>query len=175
MDGGHPKRYRKMANCGGMCVTDPKWQPGDLRQACNGRFAATGTSLGPPVAAVILILFGCSLFFAFPARYLLWEMNDPAAMVLGAILGFVSLSSFLITATTDPGVIPPATPGPYMIHEMRPLRTQNALTNQGRVTLKYCDMCNIYRPPRAEHCPHCRNCVLKFDHRTCALIIISEQ
>jgi len=148
-----------------MCSVDPDWPNGVLNRNCNGRLVSTGGSVGPTLVALAMQLLGIALFFAFPARYLLEVESNPAAIVLGAILAFISLSCFAITALIDPGVIPPAEMPLYQMKESRPPRTQHVMTSQGRCTLRYCDACNIFRPPRVEHCPTCRNCILKYDHR----------
>lgn len=154
-----------------MCTRDVHWQSGDLRQDCNARCIATGDSIFPPILCLGLQATGMGLFFAFPARYLLVVEDNAAPITLGAVLSALCLALFLCACFTDPGVLPPAEVAPYLIHESRPPRTQNILTSQGKCTLKYCDVCNIYRPPRAEHCPTCKNCVLKFDHRTFLLFV----
>ncbi|XP_074582473.1 putative protein S-acyltransferase 15 [Curcuma longa] len=72
-------------------------------------------------------------------------------------LAFMCLFSFFVAVLTDPGSVPssfaPETEDPLKFGE----------------SLKYCDKCSIYKPPRAHHCRVCRRCVLKMDHH-CAWI-----
>ena len=40
----------------------------------------------------------------------------------------------------------------------------NLITPQSPYTYKYCNTCNIFRPPRSKHCNTCNTCVYGFDH-----------
>lgn len=69
----------------------------------------------------------------------------------------ISLYSLLAAATLDPGIIPRNPPKPHMPQIPRQ-------TDVDGTPCKYCDTCNIYRPPRCKHCRFCDNCVEEFDH-----------
>jgi hypothetical protein len=58
---------------------------------------------------------------------------------------------------SDPGIIPRDT------SNQRAVLPPGASVT-GVLSYKYCDTCNVYRPPRAKHCSVCQNCVLDFDH-----------
>ena len=83
-----------------------------------------------------------------------------------------------ITVFSDSGIIPAITPESEKFKQI----PHNSLTNidqymdRGQkfrpkysygnffLALRYCQSCNIYRPPRASHCSFCGYCVEKFDH-----------
>ena len=45
-----------------------------------------------------------------------------------------------------------------------PKASEKIEVNGKMYSFKYCDTCNIYRPPRSSHCRNCDNCVEKWDH-----------
>jgi len=45
-----------------------------------------------------------------------------------------------------------------------PPRFQDICLDGTTVRLKFCNTCQIFRPPRSFHCPICDNCVERFDH-----------
>nr|CCA30177.1 hypothetical protein NCLIV_069490 [Neospora caninum Liverpool]CEL71292.1 TPA: hypothetical protein BN1204_069490 [Neospora caninum Liverpool] len=70
-----------------------------------------------------------------------------------ALLVLFTVYFFLITACSDPGILP-----------RHPPRYQDVVINGNSIRLKFCTTCNIYRPPRSVHCAICDNCVERFDH-----------
>jgi len=89
-------------------------------------------------------------------------------MIFGIILPILSCLILLKTAFTDPGIIPRNDSiyrGASWSQRMPiPPRFQDICTDGTTVRLKFCSTCQIFRPPRAFHCPICDNCVERFDH-----------
>mmetsp|Transcript_514 Transcript_514/g.1271 ORF Transcript_514/g.1271 Transcript_514/m.1271 type:complete len:289 (+) Transcript_514:217-1083(+) len=74
----------------------------------------------------------------------------------------------------DPGILPrcgdlAAPEGSSVSVAARPPRKQHFVVHGSATARTYCDICAVYRPPRAEHCSLCNNCVTRFDHH-CAWI-----
>ncbi|XP_053562961.1 palmitoyltransferase ZDHHC18 isoform X1 [Bombina bombina] len=117
---------------------------------------------------LVLIVATSVLFFIFDCPFLTAHVTV-AVPVIGAVLLFFVLSSFLHTAFTDPGILPRATPSEAtalerQIRSQLPPHTLDVFINGQLVKLKYCLTCKIFRPPRASHCSICDNCVDRFDH-----------
>jgi len=69
----------------------------------------------------------------------------------------------MLTAYGDPGIIPRQ---PKIREDpfRRFKQTINLQINGVTVQSKWCDTCNLFRPPRTSHCSLCDNCVEEFDH-----------
>lgn len=64
--------------------------------------------------------------------------------------------NYRLVVTTSPGHVPEG---------WRPdLHSGDAIEVKGSGGLRYCKMCDHYKPPRAHHCRKCKTCVLKLDH-----------
>eukprot|EP00752_Nemacystus_decipiens_P006989 g6269.t1 len=98
-----------------------------------------------------------------PTMFFVWEMFRGFPVRGGGVLGTVGLSlwalamsNLWLTALSDPGIIP-RNPS----NERAPPPVGEAIGLHG---FKYCETCNIFRPPRSKHCQSCNNCVDRFDH-----------
>ena len=90
-----------------------------------------------------------------------------AIFVILLLLFLFNLGSLALTALTNPGIIPRRHGvAPPPVDPARPdaRRTRTWTVHGQKVKTKFCDTCNIYRPPRCNHCRRCDNCVERFDH-----------
>ncbi|KAF9469319.1 DHHC palmitoyltransferase-domain-containing protein [Collybia nuda] len=94
-----------------------------------------------------------------------------AVVLVGAYLAALVITNMIVTATTDPGILPrnldldppyPATsPSDGGIRAPMP---RDLKVRSDVVRVKYCPTCKTYRPPRSSHCKMCDNCVDGCDH-----------
>lgn len=103
----------------------------------------------------------------------MWSFISPAIPIIQAWLFLTIHCLHLITAFSDPGIIPRVLEdenadaddnNPWRRGRAMPPQTRNIDINGASVQTKWCRTCQIQRPPRAVHCGVCDNCVDRFDH-----------
>ncbi|XP_055501527.1 palmitoyltransferase ZDHHC5-A-like [Leucoraja erinacea] len=105
------------------------------------------------------LILGCSgLFFTFPCAFL--AVNVSLLFPIAAGILFVScFTSFIITSFMDPGILQGS------VISVRQSFDPKVVTVSGKVYyLKWCQVCQFYRPPRCSHCRLCDVCIEDFDH-----------
>ncbi|KAL1743448.1 DHHC palmitoyltransferase-domain-containing protein [Schizophyllum fasciatum] len=154
----------------GRPVRNWRAHPSRNRFFLDGRVLTGGDS--PWAFFGCLTLLGLVAGFWFGATCPWWWHNmTPAVPIIGAYLTAIVISSMMVTAFTDPGILPrnldldppyPATSpsdGGVRAPMPRDLKVRNDI-----VRVKYCPTCKTYRPPRSSHCKMCDNCVDGCDH-----------
>lgn len=102
----------------------------------------------------------------------MWSWFSPAVPIIQALLWITTTTLHLITAFSDPGIIPRLLEDESEAVDDNPWKKGRVLSPQTRnidikgvsVQTKWCRTCQIHRPPRAIHCGVCDNCVDRFDH-----------
>ncbi|CAH7685336.1 DHHC palmitoyltransferase-domain-containing protein [Phakopsora pachyrhizi] len=148
-----------------------------------GRLISVKDSILPWLLATVLEI-------ALPAAFLItnsqWLLNQNIFMALNKIffglyiyIILIMLSSMLLTAFSDPGIIPRnldldpdleeikgeaaelSTDSEQPIYRAKPM-----WINMGdkMVSVKWCQTCQTYRVPKTSHCKVCDNCVDFSDH-----------
>jgi len=142
-----------------------KW-PSNNKFECYGRLIHGPDRLYFYIASCLLIGTGLSfLIFLAPELYI-GDVLPPgwniAFIPVFGIIWLHSITTHLIVAYSDPGIIPRQPPLEDLYHS--PSQTKNVMVRGQLFTVRWCPTCNLYRPPRAVHCGICDNCVFRFDH-----------
>ncbi|CEG68762.1 Putative Palmitoyltransferase [Rhizopus microsporus] len=147
--------------------------PGNTRFLCGGRLV-TSKDYRAFIIALILFITPAALFCVFTCPFL-WNQVHPVIPIVFAYLFILAFASMLKTSWTDPGIIPRNLdiPQQEMIDEnassihasiMSDIAQKQIRIKNTSWSLRYCETCKIYRPPRASHCRQCDNCVEYEDH-----------
>ncbi|KAF4696985.1 Palmitoyltransferase zdhhc14 [Perkinsus olseni] len=108
------------------------------------------------------------LYVALPAMDM-WRAMSPWLPVVTVVLFAMTMSSLLLAAYTDPGIMPRRA----LLDAMYQAGSSAALPDgdidaegaHSRGTFRYCGTCQMYRDATTtSHCRVCDNCVLGFDH-----------
>lgn len=148
-------------------VSPRKWEvfPGRNLFFCSGRLIMAPNVYGFCVS-MFLIIITVSAFFGFEAYYLAVNVSPALPATVGLLVIFV-IAVLCRTACTDPGIIPRATNYEAMFWAQKigtSAWTRTVEIKGQELVLNYCYTCKIFRPPRANHCSSCNNCVENFDH-----------
>ncbi|KAI9079500.1 hypothetical protein K1719_038582 [Acacia pycnantha] len=139
---------------------------------------------GPDAKSMFLTLFliiaPVAVFCTFVARKLFDDFSHHlgvSIMVIVIALTIFSLTVLVLASARDPGIIPrnayPPEPDDSDFSDRNDNgqsprqhlpRTKDVIVNGRPIRTKYCDTCQLYRPPRCSHCSVCDNCVERFDH-----------
>lgn len=143
--------------------------PSNNRFFCSGR-VITGPDFKTSIGAAAALIIPQPFILAFILPSLMEQLSygwilyifDPLIWIHATVLLF-------IVGLSDPGIIPrkpdpSANANPFDYEEKKPLPFKMVTVNAVKMQSKYCETCQLYRPPRAVHCGVCDNCVEKFDH-----------
>jgi palmitoyltransferase ZDHHC9/14/18 len=114
-------------------------------------------------------------FIVVPSAVFLYYVAPfaPHSSILLPVSGLFVMCMMIalwLSAFVEPGIIPRGADGSAMPEDPTPISIDSITSPKSSkappasVMWKYCDTCNIYRPPRAKHCSHCDHCIEAFDH-----------
>lgn len=139
---------------------------------CFGGRLRINVSGWVPLTTLVLVIVPGIVFWTTTAS-LVWHRIHPSLVVVLAYAWTMATVNFMAAAFVDPGTLPRNIhlPSRLTLHhqlEYDPPEYKNAilLPHHSRfpVTVRFCAVCLIWRPPRTAHCYVCNACCLLQDH-----------
>ena len=80
--------------------------------------------------------------------------------ILACLFLSIEIYATFRAGCTDPGILPKQ----YTGNCPKKIYPRKSVIRGHLYNIKYCDTCDIFRPPRSSHCSKCDNCVQQIDH-----------
>ena len=136
-----------------------------------GRCMLTIFMINVPVAVTLFLTFEEIWIEGFSGTESnIWQLSVLVMLYLTAVSNYCMMA----TAMTDPGVVPARRWPEYVSKRYdQPKEKFDFYTSRLQVNQKvsphvyqftFCKTCQIFQPPRCNHCPICHVCTLEFDH-----------
>jgi len=168
--------FRRLGICGGPCVPfclddefKTQFKDGYKGQStvCFGGRVVMGQVWNVASTAFMMLMPGLYYLYYVVPRALPPDGWNSFLGVSSRIMSYIIMGAFLLSSFSNPGIVPrnASRPKDLKTDHLRNTPVPRYLRiNERCVKQKYCQTCNVYRPPRSKHCQFCDNCVLRFDH-----------
>ena len=156
------------------CVDRPEPQLGYGRRIC-GTDAIVGPYFWGGWVVIFVNMVALGMHTAFTPAHEHWWL-----LVLQYTLFVATLVCQLRAQCTEPGIIPrggecqsfpkssPNVVDSHVGNTVNGLLIKNEdcvfVEGESLVVWRWCHTCEVHRPPRSAHCPHCNWCVKEYDH-----------
>lgn len=126
----------------------------------------TGPDYGHAILTFLLLAFSFAVQCAVPIPWLLAHYKNLGIALLAVLIPsfLLSLLSGLYTAFSDPGIVQKSEQTPESVSKFQRVVKRTVCFRGRAISMEYCGICKIWRPPRSCHCETCNNCVRRFDH-----------
>ncbi|KAG0143977.1 hypothetical protein CROQUDRAFT_660498 [Cronartium quercuum f. sp. fusiforme G11] len=120
-----------------------------------GRIWIAGT-----LTLISFIAYTSQIFILIPLFTNPWSLKCLQLLVPFNLLVLIVFLNYILCVRTEPGTVPKDWDPTFQIDRAEEDVKKKLLIG----SVRFCNACRLYKPPRTHHCRHCHRCVLKMDH-----------
>lgn len=124
------------------------------------------------VTIIVTVLVSCSIW-VYPNVNAKWPTSGTCLQVVQVLFAIMALGFLSLVNYTDPGTVTTNAAlaagldlddVPPREQRTRGLAHEFTANDGSQCEFRWCDTCELWKPPRASHCMICKRCFERFDH-----------